>query len=123
MGKKYRGQRTKNKKQKKRRWEILSNIPKIFIPEDKPYIPRAFTMIDYGGGILVFFICWAVYLHTLTPTVGLHDSGDMITAAYVLGIPHPTGYPLYCLLGKLWMTILPFYVNSLSKGYLIKADI
>ncbi len=48
-----------------------------------------------------------MYLHTLTPTIGFHDSGDMVTAAYVLGIPHPTGYPFYCLLGKLWMTILP----------------
>ncbi|MEW6606759.1 MAG: DUF2723 domain-containing protein [bacterium] len=77
------------------------------IPKDEPIVSRPFTAFDYAGGIVVFFICWAVYLHTLTPTIGFHDSGDMITAAYVLGIPHPTGYPLYCLLSKLWMTILP----------------
>ncbi|MEW6096908.1 MAG: DUF2723 domain-containing protein [bacterium] len=107
MGKKVRKQKTDYRGQKKRKWKILFRIPRFLIPKDEPIVPRAFTMIDYAGGILVFFICWAVYLHTLTPTIGFHDSGDMVTAAYVLGIPHPTGYPLYCLIGKLWMTILP----------------
>ncbi|MEW6096738.1 MAG: DUF2723 domain-containing protein [bacterium] len=107
MGKKNRGQKTDNRKQKKWKWKGPFKIPRFLIPKDEPITPRAFALLDYAGGILVFFICWAVYLHTLTPTVGFHDSGDMITVTYVLGIPHPTGYPLYCLLGKLWMTILP----------------
>lgn len=102
-----RGQKAAGRKQKTRKWKVSFRIPRFLIPKDELIIPRPFTSIDYAGGILVFFICWVVYLHTLTPTVGLHDSGDMIAAAYVLGIPHPTGYPLYCLLGKLWMTILP----------------
>ncbi|MFH0774140.1 MAG: hypothetical protein V2A53_01400 [bacterium] len=29
-----------------------------------------------------------VLLFTLTSTIGLHDAGDMITASYLLGIPH-----------------------------------
>ena len=28
--------------------------------------------------------------------------------AAVLGVPHPTGYPLYCLLGHFWTVIFPF---------------
>ncbi|MEW6617972.1 MAG: DUF2723 domain-containing protein [bacterium] len=96
----------KERRQKKRKW-VKFRIPKFLIPKDEPIVSSPFNVIDYAGGILVFFICWIVYQHTLTPTIGFHDSGDMITAAYVLGIPHPTGYPLYCLLGKLWMTILP----------------
>ncbi|MEW6097224.1 MAG: DUF2723 domain-containing protein [bacterium] len=107
MGKKDRKQKIDYREQKKRKWKVQFRIPKFLIPRDEPSVPRAFTSIDYAGGIMVFFICWAVYLHTLTPTIGFHDSGDMVTAAFVLGIPHPTGYPLYCLLGKLWMTILP----------------
>ncbi|MEW6617747.1 MAG: DUF2723 domain-containing protein [bacterium] len=99
--------RKKSGGQKKRKWKVHLKIPKFLIPRDEPIVPKVFNLIDYAGGIVVFFICWAVYLHTLTPTIGFHDSGDMVTAAYVLGIPHPTGYPLYCLLGKLWMTILP----------------
>lgn len=102
------GKRKKTKvESKKKKWRFSFKIPRFLMPKDEAIIPRVFSIIDYAGGILVFFICWAVYLHTLTPTIGLHDSGDMVTAAYLLGIPHPTGYPLYCLLGKLWMTILP----------------
>jgi tetratricopeptide (TPR) repeat protein len=35
------------------------------------------------------------------------DSGELVTAVYLLGIPHPTGSPLYVLLGKLWTLALP----------------
>lgn len=43
---------------------------------------------------------WAMmlYLLTLAPTVTAGDSGELITAAYELGVPHPPGYPLWCLL-------------------------
>lgn len=58
-------------------------------------------------GVLVFLISFFTYLKTLTPDVALHDSGELITCAYLLGIPHPPGYPFYCLFGKLTMTILP----------------
>jgi hypothetical protein len=34
------------------------------------------------------------------------DSGELALAAYTLGIPHPPGYPLYVLLGKLF-TLVP----------------
>src|SRR6185436_5109611 len=32
---------------------------------------------------------------------------ELVTAAAMLGIPHPTGYPLYVLLGHLWTVLLP----------------
>jgi tetratricopeptide (TPR) repeat protein len=35
------------------------------------------------------------------------DSGELVTAVAVLGIPHPSGYPLYVLLGKLWTVLVP----------------
>ncbi len=56
---------------------------------------------------LVFFLPLAVYLVTLLPTVGEHDTFEFQVLSYELGIPHPTGYPLYILLGKLF-TLLPF---------------
>jgi hypothetical protein len=47
-----------------------------------------------------------VYLLTLAPTITwTHDGadgGDLITAAHTLGVPHPPGYPTYCLLGWLF---------------------
>ncbi|MEI7905064.1 MAG: DUF2723 domain-containing protein, partial [Candidatus Firestonebacteria bacterium] len=56
---------------------------------------------------------------TICPTVYVGDSGEMITASYFLGIPHPPGYPLYTMLGKL-LTFIPvgtiaFRVNLLAS--------
>src|SRR5438093_1627433 len=46
---------------------------------------------------------WA-YALTLSPTVAWvnlgEDSGDLLVASATLGIPHPTGYPLFVLLGR-----------------------
>ncbi|MBU2462393.1 DUF2723 domain-containing protein, partial [bacterium] len=58
--------------------------------------------------IICFFISLACYLLTLTPSVDLHDSGEMVAAVWLLGISHPPGYPLYCLVGKLWTSLIPF---------------
>ncbi|MEW6103375.1 MAG: DUF2723 domain-containing protein [bacterium] len=57
--------------------------------------------------LFVLLSSFFVYLFTLTPSVGLYDAGDMTTAAAILGIPHPPGYPFYCIIGK-FITIIPF---------------
>ncbi|XP_071971849.1 protein O-mannosyl-transferase TMEM260 [Engystomops pustulosus] len=57
---------------------------------------------------LVVFTCvFAVYVKTLHPSVPGGDSGELITAAYELGVAHPPGYPLFTLLAKLVMVLLP----------------
>ncbi|MFH1097392.1 MAG: DUF2723 domain-containing protein [Candidatus Desantisbacteria bacterium] len=81
-------------------------LANILFP-DENIIPVHFSIYQLICGIAVFFAIFFVYLKTLYPTIGLLDSGDMVSSAYVLGIPHPPGYPLYCLLGKLWISILP----------------
>ncbi|MFH1404068.1 MAG: DUF2723 domain-containing protein [Candidatus Altiarchaeota archaeon] len=68
--------------------------------------------------LIVFTAAMIVYLATICPTIAAGDSGDLVTAAYTLGIAHPAGYPLYTLLGKLF-TLIPygsiaFRVNLLS---------
>lgn len=47
-----------------------------------------------------------VYLITMPATVGRADTFEFQVVAPQLGIAHPTGYPLYLLLGKLF-TLLP----------------
>ena len=42
----------------------------------------------------------AAYLMTICPTVIGQDSGELVSAAHVLGIPHPTGYPLWTMLAR-----------------------
>ncbi len=61
----------------------------------------------------LFALTFAVYLSTLSPTVGEADSFEFQVVSYTLGIAHPSGYPLYILLGKL-ATLLP--VNSTGIG-------
>jgi hypothetical protein len=50
----------------------------------------------------VFGLCLAVYVLTLAPGVLGGDSGEFQYIPYILGVAHPTGYPLYTLLGWLW---------------------
>ncbi len=56
---------------------------------------------------MAFLAAFAIYLFTLCPTVWVGDSGELTAAAHVLGIPHPTGYPLWLLLGKVFTLLVP----------------
>ena len=51
------------------------------------------------SGLLIAAMTFVVYLRTLTPGVGFIDSGELAAVACTLGIAHPTGYPLFTLLG------------------------
>jgi hypothetical protein len=76
-----------------------------------------------GDGVMViglFAASLALYVQTLAPSVAalFDDSLEFPLVSYRLGIAHPTGYPLYTLLGKLY-TLLPWHdvawrVNLLS---------
>jgi hypothetical protein len=62
------------------------------------------------GPLVVVIASISLYLLTRGPSIswadGATDSGELAAAAYTLGVPHPTGYPLYMLAG--WMvTHLP----------------
>ncbi len=59
------------------------------------------------AGFLLLIINLTIYLSTLSPTVQFIDSGELAVACVKLGIAHPTGYPLYTLLGRL-SVLLPF---------------
>jgi tetratricopeptide (TPR) repeat protein len=56
----------------------------------------------------VGLVALAVYVAGACRTVYVGDSGDLLTAIAVMGIPHPSGYPLYVLLGKLWSLAFGF---------------
>ena len=65
-----------------------------------------------------FVLTFSLYLITTCPSIYLGDSGELTAAAFSLGIPHNSGYPLYCLVGKLFC-LLPvgnvgFRMNLMS---------
>src|SRR5688572_1692281 len=59
------------------------------------------------GAALVALAALAVYLRTLAPSIVLGDSPELTAAAYLAGVPHPTGYPLYMILGHLFIRLCP----------------
>ncbi len=56
-------------------------------------------------------VALALYLATLAPSItlanGAGDSGELASTAYTLGIAHPTGYPLYTLIGFVVTHLVP----------------
>lgn len=57
------------------------------------------------AALAVFGLALLIYLMTLLPGPSFGDWAEMQFIPSQLGIPHPTGYPLYVLLGKLFSLI------------------
>lgn len=70
----------------------------------------------YLTGIFVFVI----YLFTLAPSVVEIDSGELATVICTLGIAHPTGYPLFSMIGYLF-TLIPLPFSGIIKVNLLAA--
>ncbi len=66
------------------------------------------SYLDRVGALAAAAVSFALYLWTLAPTVTGEDSGELIAAAFTLGIPHPPGYPLWCLLAKAFIQWVPY---------------
>jgi hypothetical protein len=68
------------------------------------------TELDYRPSYLAATITAAaifvLYLVTLSPSTAMWDTSEYIAAAYVVGLPHPPGNPLFVLLGRVF-AILP----------------
>jgi len=65
-------------------------------------------------------IALLVYCLTANPSVTFTDSGELAAVATTLGIAHPTGYPLFTLVGHLW-TKLPLPLSPVRKLNLFAA--
>jgi len=59
---------------------------------------RSSRLVALAVPVAVF----GVYLVTLYPTVGWVDCGEIAAGCYMLNVLHPTGYPLYTLIGFLF---------------------
>ena len=56
-----------------------------------------------AGILFVFF--FIIYLFTCQRDIGFTDAGELAGACQSLGIAHPTGYPLFTIIGSLWAHI------------------
>jgi hypothetical protein len=65
------------------------------------------TREELREGALVALGLFVLYALGACRTIYVGDSGELVAAVATLGIPHPSGYPLYVLLGKLFTLLVP----------------
>lgn len=58
--------------------------------------------------LVLFGVSFWAYLSRLLPGAGFWDTGVFQAVPWTLSFTHPTGYPLYILLGKLFCLVFPF---------------
>ncbi|MGD0035950.1 MAG: DUF2723 domain-containing protein [Bacteroidota bacterium] len=69
---------------------------------------KKLVLIFWNENIISFLlstISFCVYTTTMCRSIGFTDSGELATVICTLGIAHPTGYPLFTLLGRCWIMI------------------
>ncbi|MHA4844277.1 glycosyltransferase family 117 protein [Flavitalea antarctica] len=80
-----------------------------------------YNRINKVVGWMVFAIACTVYLMTMERTTSFWDTGEFISGAYKLQIPHPPGAPLFLLIGRFFVILFgdnpataAIAVNSMS---------
>lgn len=71
-----------------------------------PPLPR------WWPALLPVLGCAMLYLATMSPDVQAGDSAEFQLAAVIGGVPHPTTYPLYVLLGRASAMLVPWGVPA-----------
>jgi hypothetical protein len=70
--------------------------------------------------IIILIFSLAVYIFTMNQYVTYTDNGELASACVELGIAHPTGYPLFTILGHLW-SLLPLPMSKIMLLNLFSA--
>ena len=91
----------KKQENKQRQTKVASQKIKIEFPDNR-------NMYFYSALALSFIVTFVMYVLTLAPNISFEDSGELVTAAYSLGVPHEPGYPLFTIIGKIFTLIIPF---------------
>ncbi|HVH10101.1 MAG TPA: DUF2723 domain-containing protein [Gemmatimonadales bacterium] len=86
------------------------SAPYVVEPERPPYLVAG--LVSLGALIL--------YVVTLAPTTQFWDTSEYIAAAYVLGIPHPPGNPLFTLIAHVW-GLVPWVTGYAGRINLLAA--
>ena len=81
------------------------------IPDQRP---------PYAMAGVVALATLVLYVATLAPTAQFWDTPEYIAAAYVLGIPHPPGNPLFVILAHTW-GLIPWMQHYAARINLMSA--
>jgi hypothetical protein len=72
---------------------------------ERPALPRWVEPLADGA---LFLVALLIYMGTAAPDVLPADAGEFQLVATLLGVAHPTGYPLYTMVGHLFVRLLPW---------------
>ncbi len=65
-----------------------------------PY--HRFTSSTALQSVVIATVALIVYIVTHAPSLQYTDNGELAAAAVTFGVAHPTGYPLFTILGHVW---------------------
>ena len=65
---------------------------------------------------LAFLVPLLVYIPWIRSQFTFWDTAEILTAVITLGVPHPSGYPLYVMLGHL-ASLLPFPTQHIAVAF------
>lgn len=71
-------------------------------------------------GLFLFIVSIILYFSTANRFVTFTDNGELAASSILLGISHPSGYPLFTILGYLW-SLLPLPISKILQMNLLSA--
>lgn len=75
--------------------------------QETPPLKKSQAWLDWLISVVLVLTSGTFYSSTLAPTVLDGDAALFQYTPEVLGVTYPTGYPIYILLGKLWLLLFP----------------
>lgn len=91
--------------------------PVMAKPPEKRTVHASLDTTDWLLLSAVLILSLAVYARTLCPTIFTSGAGENVTAVKTLGVPHPPGFPLFVLLGKLFTYLIPFGTTAFRVNF------
>src|SRR5918994_1952753 len=93
------------------------------------WVPYSDNTVAFAAAF-VALLAFGIYLRTMLPSTGFWDTGEAQTVPPTLSIFHPTGFPVYTMLGWLWsqlplgevawrMNLLSAVCVALSAGFVV----
>ncbi len=74
-------------------------------PPRKQNFPARVIRLDLIISSIITAFAFLIYISTMSRSIPYIDGGELTTDLWTLGIPHPTGYPLFSMLGYLFVHI------------------